>query len=744
MASYPENYLKPQVYNELITEGQSVQEIYHYFPNIMKCGDPHDYDIETQKRMYNITRECWDRIHNDNEGEGYYSIAIGGIPSLDCVDSIDKIIKHCALLRHIDFWQRHGFLQYSANCYITEHIDDGDGLPVKFPEIDKSKYPYIVPVDTKTASHSEIMQACAERKRRELAFDFPSQSSKKWLLHIDIKIYNLKQTFWEKYINQPQYAGEIVTIVWTAAAHIHKHNYLQSYEYFLKTLQYNCPIRKEILHYVGHDENNKVYLNLPKTKEWKEEVYKKEIEDAKHGILRTGNSQPILTKKQEEQRIAEMRKEDEGFDFICEMAEIESGKRTELSDKFKKHEQVKEEPVKKVTIDKNSSFEDIQNAISTVLSHNTTENTNTDNIEGEEEKTKAEKAVETIAEKNSSFNNPNKIDPQFMADVNAVSDFARKMSPYHIQDVKEYCKDTIDNMLHICDIVLGAEVDDNIPSDQADEMRHVEDDIAEDGWHIDINKSDKAQQALKYIDRPFNSSLYLMAHGNTQYTQDDVDQENAEIKAMLQAEKDKYKEYENGHISFDSFDELIDIHSVYALTEEQLNEYREKQKQTANNCCIPINIRYNNDYSIIYHTILESTKEFVSGNDKTNNGYLYIKTECPLPGYSPVINNLIEDNPNIITISNNITAYFDKLNSIVYLKVPVSIANKYLKEQPFYEYYNSVQITKTEYCKFISKSITNKYIYKTDITTDSNIYVYTPRKDSRAELHGGSDSDGYG
>lgn len=743
--------LKDYPYNPIITPGQGIEQIANYFPNQLRCGYYKDFDHETVLQIVQMNRWARQAYYQKNGEEGYISIMMGEIENLDDVDSFQKIIDHCPLFAHIDFWQRKGLLLYSANCYITEEIKDpeGSGRVYRFPKINKEDYPYIIETskDIDAWDRQTVLQM---QKWREIDFDFPTKSSKTWLLHIDIRIFNWKGNFWDKFIHDPRYAGEIMSIWWLMNSRMSKQKFRDSWDYFLKTQKYNCPLEKVLYDY-GADEYNKTTLHYPKTKEWRDETYAKEIEDDKNGVAR-----PVIkfmTQEEKDAQEAELSEEYDNYDFYKQIAEIEAGKRTTLDGKAKefadKSKRICEEYRRRkkdpnygrtsITIESSDPVE-IGKQIGALLEDSYNKE--------EQEKTKTEKeiAVEKIALHNQKANSADII--EITGKMQDTSNLASRMHPEHVMTRTEYGNEIIENGLHICNIVLGLELPNNINAKDVDpSMLNIPDDIAADGWSRDLNKSSEMQDAMKYIDKPFNSSKYAKSHGCTYCTETDVKNEQEKINNKIELRKQRYNDYINNRLEENDLSESVFCPwSVYHITQEQLDNYnkeQEKQIEINRGIEIPVEMRYNYNWNEMYHTVINTTNEFIIGNESTNNCYIYIKTELLYPGYSPVINNLVSKGENIITIDyNDINAYYDSINNTVYIKVPNNVVKEYLKPQP---YYNTIQITKQQYYRTVAKSMSDKYIYKINISDSNSVSEYTPRIDSRlAELHGGSDSDEYG
>lgn len=740
-------------YNPIITPGQNIEQIANYFPNQLRCGYYKDFDHETNIKILKMNAWANYAYKYKNEGEGYISVMMGGIENLDDVDSFKKIIDHCPLFAHIDFWQRKGLLLYSANCYITEEIkeQDGSGRVCRFPDINPDDYPYIIdmPKDIDIYDRMTVMQ---QEKWREVDFDFPTKTSKTWLLHIDIRIYNWKGDFWNKYIRDPRYSGEIISIWWLMNYKVSKAKWRASWDYFLKTRQYNCPL-ETVLYDYGVGDYNKTTLHYPKTKEWRDEVYAKEIEDDKNGVPR-----PEIKRWTEEEKKAQRAELDEEYDnlaFYRQIGEIEMGKRTKLDGKAKEfaRESVKicAEARKRrkdpnygrtsITIETSDPVE-IGKQIGALLEAGHTD----EEKEPEKSKTEKETAVEKIALHNQKINDTDVV--EIVGKMQEASDLASRMHPEHVMTRTEYGNEIIENGLHICDIVLGLELPSNVNVKDVDpSMLNIPDDISDDNWTRNLDKSSEMQDAMKYIDKPFNSARYIKAHGHQYCKDEDIKEEQEKINNKIKQRKQRYNDYINNRLEENDLPESeFCPWSVYHITQEQLDNYNkecERQAKLHKGIEVPVEIRYNYNWSEMYHTVINTTNEFIIGNEPTNNCYIYIKTELFYPGYSPVINNLISvDTNDTIIINNDVKAYYDSINNTVYLKVPDNIATKYLKPQ---QYYNTIQITKQQYYRTVAKSMSDKYIYKVNISDNDSIFVYTPRTDSRlVELHGCSDSDEYG
>lgn len=738
-------------YNPIITPGQNIEQIANYFPNQLRCGYYKDFDHETNLKILKMNAWANYAYKYKHGEEGYISIMMGGIENLDDVDSFKKIIDHCPLFAHIDFWQRKGLLLYSANCYITEEIKDpeGSGRVYRFPEINPEDYPYIIETP-KDIDIYDRMSVLKEQKWREVDFDFPTKTSKTWLLHIDIRIYNWKGDFWDKYIRDPRYSGEIMSIWWLMNYKVSKAKWRASWDYFLKTRQYNCPL-ETVLYDYGVGDYNKTTLHYPKTKEWRDEVYAKEIEDDKNGVPRPEIK--YWTEEEKKAQTAELEEEYDNLAFYRQIGEIEMGKRTKLDGKAK---EFADEAVRicaeirkgrkdpdygrtSITIETSDPVE-IGKQIGALLEAGHTD----EEKETEKPKTEKEIAVEKIALHNQKINDTDVV--EIVGKMQEASDLASRMHPEHVMTKTEYGNELIENGLHICDIVLGLELPSNVNVKDVDtSMLNIPDDIADDNWSRDLSKSSEMQDAMKYIDKPFNSARYALAHGNQSCKEQDVKNEQEKINNKAEQRKQRYNDYINNRLTENNLSESeFSPWSVYHITQEQLDNYNkecEKQAKLHRGIEVPVEIRYKYNWSEMYHTVINTTNEFIIGNEPTNNCYIYIKTELFYPGYSPVINNLVSDDTINIDY-NDINAYYDSINNTVYLKVPDSIVSEYLKPQP---YYNTIQITKQQYYRTVAKSMSDKYIYKVNISDNDSIFVYTPRTDSRlVELHGGSDSDEYG
>lgn len=748
---------KDYPYNPIITPGQNIEQLANYFPNQLRCGYYKDFDHETNLQILQMNVWAKQAYYEKNGEEGYISIMMGGIENLDDVDSFQKIIDHCPLLARINFWQRKGLLLYSANCYITEEVKDpaGSGRVYRFPKINPDDYPYILesPKDMNAYDLNTIIQL---EKWKEIDFDFPTKTSKTWLLHIDIRIFNWKGNFWDKFIRDPRYSGEIISIWWLMNSKLSKQKWIDSWDYFLKTQKYNCPLEKVLYDYKAA-EYNKVTLHYPKTKEWRDEIYAKEIEDDKNGVPR-----PVIrfmTQEEKDEKEAKLSEEYDNYEFYKQIGEIEMGQRKKLDGKAKEfadksikicreaRERRKNPNYDRtsITIETSDPVE-IGKQIGALIEAGKNEKEREE--ESDKPKTKAEIAVKQIALHNQKINNANVT--EIVGKMQEASRLAERMHPEHVMSRTEYANELIENGLHICDIVLGLELPSNVNVKDVDPpMLNIPDDIADDNWSRDLSKSSEMQDAMKYIDKPFNSAKYIRAHGNQCCNENDVIKEQEKINSKIEQRKQRYTDYINNRLDENSMSDLeFCPWSVYHITQEQLDNYNkecERQSELHKGIEMPIEMRYNYNWDEMYHTVVNTTNEFIIGNDLSNNCYIYIKTELFYPGYSPVINNLVlnDTNTNTITINyNNINAYYDSINNTVYLKVPNNIAIKYLKPQP---YYNTIQITKQQYYRTVAKSISDKYIYKVNISDNDSIFVYTPRTDSRlVELHGGSDSDEYG